>query len=82
MTSEDWKQDPYSKSWLSKVSKRTQENYSATFPKWLSFIKMSPTEQIEKRVRDLQSGDLRVRCWFEDKVIEYKISLPLKNIKP
>jgi len=72
MTSEDWKQEPYAKSWLSKVSKRTQENYSATFPKWLAFIKMSPTEQIEKRVRDLQSGDLRERCWFEDKVIEYK----------
>ena len=72
MTSDNWKQDPYAKSWLGKVSKRTQENYSATFPKWLSFIKMSPTEQIEKRVRDLQSGDLRERCWFEDKVIEYK----------
>jgi len=72
MTSEDWTQDPYVKSWLGKVSKRTQENYSATFPKWLAFIKMSPTEQIEKRVRDLQSGDLRERCWLEDKVIEYK----------
>lgn len=72
MTSEDWKQDPYAKSWLSKVSQRTRENYSATFPKWLAFVKMSPTEQIEKRVRNLQSGDLRERCWFEDKVIEYK----------
>jgi len=72
MTSDNWKQEPYAKSWLNKVSKRTQENYSATFPKWLAFIRMSPTEQIEKRVRDLQSGDLRERCWFEDKVIEYK----------
>lgn len=51
MTSEDWKKDPYAKSWLSKVSKRTRENYSATFPKWLTFIKMSPTAQIEKSQR-------------------------------
>lgn len=50
MKGDDWKQDPYAKSWLNEVSERTQENYSATFPKWLAFIKMSPTKQLEKRV--------------------------------
>jgi hypothetical protein len=33
---------------------------------------MNPTQQIEKRVRDLQSPDITERTWFEDKVIEYR----------
>lgn len=68
----DWLNDPYIQKWLKKKSKKTRKNYVSFFPSWLAFIKMNPTEQIERRVKDLQSNDLRERCWFEDKVIEYK----------
>jgi len=53
--SNSWKNDPYVKEWLSKVAERTQQNYIHRFPKWLDFIKMSPTEQFNKRIKDLQS---------------------------
>lgn len=72
MSYDNWLSDPYVWKWLGKKSKKTQKNYVSFFPSWLAFIKMSPTEQIEKRVKDLQSSDLRERTWFEDKVIEFK----------
>ena len=72
MSHDNWLNDLYIKKWLGKKSKKTQKNYISFYPSWLAFIKMSPTEQIEKRVKDLQSSDLRERSWFEDKVIEYK----------
>jgi len=68
----DWLNDPYVQKWLNKKSKKTQKNYVSFYPSWLAFVKMSPTKQIERRVTDLQSSDLRERNFFEDKVIEYK----------
>jgi hypothetical protein len=78
----NWKEDSYVKEWLSKVSERTKENYTENFPRWLAFIGMTPTEQIQKRFKDLQSTNPKERGFFEDKVIEYKNALAVQGLKP
>jgi site-specific recombinase XerD len=78
----NWKEDPYVKEWLSKVSERTKKNYTENFPRWLAFIGMTPTEQIQKRFKDLQSSNPKERGFFEDKVIEYKNALAVQGLKP
>jgi site-specific recombinase XerD len=73
---EEWQEDSYIKAWLGKLnSERTAQNYLSTFPNWLTFIKMSPTEQIEKRIDDLTSHDIQKRSYFEDKLLDYKKAL-------
>ena len=42
---------------------------------WCSFVEMSPTEQIEKRLKDLTSHDLTERTFFEQKFREFKETL-------
>ncbi len=81
MTNKEWQKDPFVIEWLSKVGKRTQKNYKERYPKWLAFIQMSPTEQFQKRVKDLQSTNPKVRGFFEDKVVEFKNALVAQNYK-
>jgi integrase len=64
--------DKYVESWLTGLSGSTKNNYLKDWSKWLDFIKMSPTEQIEKRLRDLTSKDLTERTFFEQKFRSYK----------
>lgn len=71
----DYVNDAYVKKWLTGLSKNTANNYVRQFKAWLDFMKMSPTEQIEKRMRDLQSLDLTERQFFETKWREYKAYL-------
>src|SRR4030065_2314206 len=73
--------EPYVMEWLSKVGERTQKNYRERFPKWLTFINMTPTEQIQKRFKDLQSQNPKERGFFEDKVIEFKNALITQNLR-
>lgn len=47
-------------------------NYSIEFPNWLAFIDMTPTEQIKKRMHDLNSEEILQRTFFEQKFREYK----------
>lgn len=73
MANTDWINDPYAKEWLDKIkAPRTRENYVKFFPKWLTFIQMSPTDQIQRRFKDLQSSNPKERGFFEDKVVEFK----------
>lgn len=65
-------ENEYIEKWLKGLSERTKINYRTEIEKWLSFIKMSPKEQIEKRAKDLASGDLTERTYFENKFREYK----------
>jgi len=81
MANNDWKEEPYVKEWLSKVSERTRKNYKERYPKWLAFIGMTPTEQFKKRIKDLQSDNPKERGFFEDKVVEFKNSLVAQNYK-
>lgn len=64
--------EKYIEIWLNGLSERTKENYLREFPKWLEFIKMSPTQQIEKRASDLASKNLTERTFFENKFRAYK----------
>ena len=73
--SEEWLNDKYVQKWFSEISDRTANNCKTPFSEWLDFIKMTPTEQIERRVKDLQSPNPQVRRFFEDKLIEWKNSL-------
>lgn len=71
-TNKDFEQDQYFKAWLIGLSPRTKKNYSNDFPNWLTFIDMTPTEQIKKRMHDLISENLTERTFFEQKFREYK----------
>ena len=67
-----FEQDEYFKKWLIGLSSRTKVNYSNDFPNWLTFIDMTPTEQIKKRMHDLNNEDISQRTYFEQKFREYK----------
>jgi site-specific recombinase XerD len=82
MANLNWLNDTFAKEWLSKVGERTQKNYKERYPKWLAFIGMTPTEQLKKRVKDLQSTNPKERGFFEDKVVEFKNALVEQNYKP
>jgi hypothetical protein len=69
---ENQNNDPYIKKWLTGLSERTKQNYLREFPKWVSFVKLNPTEQINKRLKDLTSQNLTERTYFENKFREYK----------
>jgi hypothetical protein len=64
--------DKYVKQWLEGLSERTKANYVKGFEKWVSFVEMSPSQQIAKRMKDLTSQDLTERTYFEAKFRAYK----------
>ena len=64
--------DKYIESWFNGLAERTKKNYLREFPAWLEYIKMNPTEQIQKRASDLASKDLTERTFFENKFRGYK----------
>src|SRR3990170_7704785 len=78
----EWEKEPYVIEWLNKVSERTQKNYRERFPKWLTFVGMTPTEQIQRRFKDLQSQNPKERGFFEDKTVEFKNALITQNLRP
>jgi integrase len=59
--------DTYVKRWLMGLAKKTKHGYPSLLQDWLTFIGLSPTEQINKRMHDLTSQDITERCFFEDK---------------
>lgn len=78
-----YEKDKFFKKWLVGLSDRTKENYIAEFQGWFEFVGMTPTEQIEKRLKDLTSGNLAERQFFEDKFRAYKEHLEKRgDLKP
>ena len=67
-----YEQDEYYKKWLVGLSPRTKENYTSEIHDWIIFIGMPPTEQIQKRMRDLTTQNLAERQFFEEKFRAYK----------
>jgi integrase len=65
-------ENKYIKNWLAGLSPRTKENYLQQFPNWCAFVKMEPSEQIEKRLKDTASTDLTQRTFFERQFRAYK----------
>ena len=83
MATNDLENDAFVKRMLTGLSARTKENYLRRLPMWNAFIKMSPTQQIEKRLQNLTSQDLTERTFFENKFREYKEFLESQgNLKP
>jgi integrase len=74
--------DAFIKRMLTGLSARTKENYLRRLPLWFAFTKMTPTQQIEKRLQDLTSQDLTERTFFENKFREYKEFLETRYDKP
>ena len=72
LSSEAWLKDRYVQNWLKSLDDNTTRGYKRNFPKWLDFIGLTPTEQIQKRIKDLQSTNPIERGYFEDKVKEFK----------
>jgi hypothetical protein len=70
-----YENDPYIKRWLTGLSPKTKENYPNFFQDFLTFVNLSPTEIISKRMNDLTSKDITERCFFEDKFRAFKESL-------
>ena len=70
-----WMDDKYVQRWLAGLAPKSQNNYKKQFGDVLDFLKMTPTEIIEKRVKDLTSQDLSERQFFEIKFREYKAQL-------
>lgn len=77
----DWLKDKYAIEWLEGLSKSTARNDIPNFHSWIDFVKMSPTEQIEKRMEDLKSNNPRDRSFFEQKVVEYIATLQPNKLK-
>src|SRR5271169_2923700 len=48
----------------------------------VSFYSDDPTEQIQKRFKDLQSSNPKERGFFEDKIVEFKNSMVVQGLKP
>ena len=75
MTNRDFEKDEYVVRWLTGLSEKTKEEYPKQFVDWLTFIGLTPTEQIQKRMHDSISTDIQERQFFEDKWRLYKQSL-------
>ena len=79
MATNDLENDSYVQRWLTGLSDRTKDNYLQRIPLWVSFVQLSPTQQIEKRLKDLTSQNLIERTFFENKFREFKETLENKG---
>lgn len=71
----EWLNDQYVITWFNGKAEKTIKNYKSFYPEWLEFIGMTPTEQIEKRLKDLISQDKPTKEYFEGKLVEWKVEL-------
>jgi hypothetical protein len=73
--SKAYQDDKYIKAWLVGLSERTRLNYLEGFADWYAFIGMTPTQMIEKRLKDTSSDSMADRMYFEQKFRAYKAHL-------
>jgi hypothetical protein len=79
--SKEYENDKYIQSWLIGLKERTRQNYLEGFADWYEFIKMTPTQMIEKRLKDTRSADMTERMFFEHKFRDYKKHLEQLGLK-
>jgi hypothetical protein len=78
----EWVNDKAIKVWTeTNLGKTSAKSYIGRIAQWIDFIQMSPSEQIKKRISDLQSKNPKERDFFEMKVLEFKSELETKNYK-
>ncbi len=73
--SKAYQDDKYIKAWLVGLSERTRLNYLEGYADWYAFIGMTPTQMIEKRLKDTSSDSMADRMYFEQKFRAYKAHL-------
>jgi hypothetical protein len=73
--SKAYQDDKYIQSWLVGLSERTRLNYMEGFVDFYAFMNMTPTQMIEKRLKDTRSDSMAERMYFEQKFREYKLHL-------
>jgi site-specific recombinase XerD len=85
--SESWKEDKFVKNWFELLgNKRTIENYSGEFPKFLKYIQAqtpykTPSQIIQSRLEHLTTQDLLKRRYWENQTVKYKNYLESKNLR-
>ena len=85
--SESWKEDKFVKNWFELLgNKRTIQNYSGDFPKFLKYIEAqtpykTPSQIIESRLEHLTTQDLLKRRYWENQTVKYKNYLESKNLR-
>lgn len=65
--------------WLTGLSPKTKDNYIKEIPEYLTFVNMTPTEIISKRMHDKLSLDLLEVTFFENSWREFKQYLESKG---
>jgi site-specific recombinase XerD len=73
MINESWMEDEAFKNWFESIGlrkTRTLRNYKREFPKFLEWIKQTPSEIIKNRLEDLRS--VTERHHYESVVVKYK----------
>ena len=70
-----FEKDPYIKRWLTGLSESTKPNYIKGIEEYLTFVNLTPTEIISKRMHDTVSLDLLEKTFFENNWREYKTYL-------
>lgn len=77
-----WLEDKYVKNWFEQIgNENTQDNYEKAFPKFLGFVKVSPTEIIQTRLKHLTSTNISKRQHWEQELIKYMHSLEQEGLK-
>lgn len=78
----EWLTDEYAKKWLNSLGERTQKSAIKQFHHFQQFVDLTPTEMIQKRMKDLQSNNPQIRSYFETKVIEFLDSFEANKYTP
>lgn len=82
MKSDSWLENKYVKNWFEQIgSERTKINYRREFPKFLEWIKKTPTEIIESRLEHLTTTDIAKRQFWEQQLIKYMHFLEGKGLR-
>lgn len=78
-----FEKDPYIIRWITGLSDGTKPNYIKGIEEYLTFLNMTPTEIISKRMHDTVSLDLLKKTFFENNWREYKQYLedPKRNLR-
>lgn len=67
-----WLEDEHVKNWFENLkSDRTVSNYKERFPRFLEWVKNTPTEIIESRLEHLTTTDLAKRRYWEKQLVKF-----------
>lgn len=70
-----YEDDMYFQRWLVGLAPKTKKNYPDFIQDFFTFLGLTPTEIINKRMHDTTSLNITERCFFEDKFRAYKESM-------